>query len=71
MQSGVQRIGSLPPDETEDAYGGRLRAELRALWTNVIARRAPGILPLLSGESAELPQDGDVTVCLQALNIWF
>ncbi|WP_323718602.1 phosphoenolpyruvate carboxylase [Paracoccus aminovorans] len=68
---GLHRIGPRPSDETVDAYAERLRSELRELWGNVIDRRAPGILPLLSGETVALPQGADATACLQALNIWF
>ena len=71
MQGGAQRIGPRPPDETESGYGERLRGELRALWGNVLARRAPGVLPILSGDTAQLPQGADASACLQALNIWF
>ena len=71
MQGGLHRITPRPADETEQDYADRLRAELRELWGNVIERRAPGILPILSGGQGELPQGADATACLQALNIWF
>ncbi|MDT1064001.1 phosphoenolpyruvate carboxylase [Paracoccus sp. CPCC 101403] len=71
MQGGAQRIGPRPPEDTPCTYGDRLRAEMDALWRKVIARRAPGILPLLSGQGGDLSQSRDVTACLQALNIRF
>lgn len=71
MQQGAQRIGNLPPEESARDYADRLRDEMQLLWRNVIARRAPGILPLLSGKGGDLSSSPDVTACLQALNIWF
>lgn len=71
MQHGAQRVGSHPPEETAGDYADRLRADMQQLWRNVIARRAPAVLPLLSGQVGDLSHGGDVTGCLQALNIWF
>lgn len=53
------------------SYAARLRGELQTLWQNVIRRRAPDIVPLLAGDTPNLPPDADRIAYLQALNIWF
>lgn len=71
MQGDPAYIDSGRPDEADCSYAGGLRMELRRLWQNVIARRAPAILPLLSGDCGDLPEGDDLTSYLQGLNIWF
>ncbi|SMO47617.1 phosphoenolpyruvate carboxylase [Paracoccus laeviglucosivorans] len=71
MQGGAQRIDPSRPEETSPDYADRLRAQMNGLWLRVIARRAPAILPLLSGQDEAVPQGHDASAYLQALNIWF
>ena len=71
MQGDPAYIDPGRPDEADCSYAGGLRMELRRLWQNVIARRAPAILPLLSGGCGDFPEDTDITAWLQGLNIWF
>ncbi|RMC32097.1 phosphoenolpyruvate carboxylase [Paracoccus alkanivorans] len=71
MQGDASYIDTGRPDEADQSYAGGLRKELRRLWRNVIGRRAPAILPLLSGDCGDLPEDADLTAYLQGLNIWF
>ncbi|MFD2737941.1 phosphoenolpyruvate carboxylase [Sulfitobacter aestuarii] len=58
-------------DPAKDPYADRLRAEVFGLWQNVITRRAPAVLPLLTGVEGQLPEGRDLISYLQALNIWF
>lgn len=55
------------PERTDD-YAAGLRTELHGLWRKVIARRAPQMLAVLSGQGV-LPRDTDPIPFLQALNI--
>jgi phosphoenolpyruvate carboxylase len=71
MHRGVAFVEQARAEESKTGYATRLREELRVLWRNVIARRAPGVLPLLLGVDGELPAGADVTAYLQGLNIWF
>ncbi len=52
-------------------YASRLRDEMGRLWQNVIARRAPQVLPLLLGATDDLPTGADTGAYLQGLDIWF
>lgn len=71
MQGDASHIDTGQSDRADRSYAGRLRLELRRLWLNVIDRRAPAILPLLSGDCEDLPEESDLTAYLQGLNIWF
>ncbi|RNF34735.1 phosphoenolpyruvate carboxylase [Paracoccus methylarcula] len=71
MQGDASYVAAGQPDGADRSYAGGLRLELRRLWLNVIGRRAPAILPLLSGDREDLPEDADLTAYLQGLNIWF
>lgn len=64
-------IGLPAPEEVATGHADRLRGELGGLWRNVIARRAPQVLPLLLGDCEDLPTGADVAAYLQALDIWF
>ena len=71
MQGDPAPFKSGLPGETDHSYAGGLRMELRRLWQNVIGRRAPTILPLMSGDCGDVPEGADITAYLQGLNIWF
>ncbi|MCQ0969368.1 phosphoenolpyruvate carboxylase (plasmid) [Paracoccus sp. TK19116] len=58
-------------DPGPPAYADGLRADFRELWRRVIARRAPSILPYVSGDAAGQPTGAAVIPFLQALNMWF
>lgn len=64
-------VGMAQPEDAGTGYADRLRAELDGLWRNVIARRAPQVLPMLLGEDGNLPAGADMTAWLQGLDIWF
>lgn len=64
-------VGQAQPASSADGYAGRLRDELGGLWQNVIARRAPQIMPLLFGKTDALPLGADRGAYLQGLDIWF
>ncbi|MEF9603771.1 phosphoenolpyruvate carboxylase, partial [Paracoccus sp. PXZ] len=66
MGAGAADIGAEPSAGRAD----RLRGELRGLWHRVIGRHAPQVLPLLTGEAAELGE-ADMSAYLQGLDIWF
>jgi phosphoenolpyruvate carboxylase len=64
-------VGRSYPAGADTGYAGRLRDELGGLWQNVIARRAPQVLPLLLSASDDLPVGADIGAYLQGLDIWF
>ncbi|MDU9005249.1 phosphoenolpyruvate carboxylase [Sedimentitalea todarodis] len=57
--------------KTAPDYADGLRADLFVLWRNVIAHRAPQVLPALENGEEPLSLDTDPVPFLQALNIWF
>ncbi|AGT09825.1 phosphoenolpyruvate carboxylase [Paracoccus aminophilus] len=71
MDDAVARIEAGPVTVTQTDYARGLRRELRELWRSVLARRAPQVLPSLSGELKGLPAEASITEYLQGLNIWF
>ncbi|GHG31560.1 phosphoenolpyruvate carboxylase [Paracoccus aerius] len=64
-------VGRSCPAGLETGHAGRLRDEMGGLWQNVIARRAPQVLPLLLGTTDDLPISADIGAYLQGLDIWF
>ena len=52
-------------------YAATLRADLRALWRNVIARRAPEVADRIEQPDHCLPIGEAASPYLQAINIWF
>lgn len=52
-------------------YADGLRGDLYELWRNVIAHRAPHVLPALENGQGPIGHDTDPVPFLQALNIWF
>ncbi|MFW8594081.1 phosphoenolpyruvate carboxylase [Cribrihabitans neustonicus] len=59
-------------DPADGAYAAALRAELKALWLDVLRQRAPGVAARLSAAApVRLPADAPATPYLQAFNIWF
>lgn len=71
MQLAGAQIDEVGHDAAYEAYAEGLRTEFRDLWRSVIARRAPAILPFLSGQRDDTPPGADLVPYLQALNIWF
>ena len=57
--------------ESKPLLTNELRDELLRLWQNVLARRAPGLVPLLQPGAHGLPRDADRGPFLQAVNIRF
>ncbi|WP_265500413.1 phosphoenolpyruvate carboxylase [Paracoccus beibuensis] len=70
MSGGAAHAGRPRSGTRRDGYADDLRAELRQLWANVLARRAPRVLPLLQGGGG-LPDGQDISDYLQGLSIWF
>jgi phosphoenolpyruvate carboxylase len=64
-------VGRSYPEASKTGYASRLRDDLGGLWQNVIARRAPQVLPLLLSTSDDLPVGTDMGAYLQGLDIWF
>ena len=52
-------------------YPAMLRADLRQLWRNVIARRAPEVADRIEQPDVRLPVGETASSYLQAINIWF
>jgi phosphoenolpyruvate carboxylase len=64
-------VGQAHPASSGTGYASRLRDELGRLWLNIVARRAPQVLPLLLGTTDDLPMGADIGAYLQGLDIWF
>ncbi|MFW8633514.1 phosphoenolpyruvate carboxylase [Cribrihabitans pelagius] len=59
-------------DPAGTGYAAALRAELKALWLDVLRERAPQVAARLSAAApVRLPADAPAAPYLQAVNIWF
>ncbi|WP_342715346.1 phosphoenolpyruvate carboxylase [Natronohydrobacter thiooxidans] len=52
-------------------YADQLRDEMRALWRQVLARRAPQVLASIEAGAHQIPPGDAAIPYLQAANIWF
>ncbi|MBL9074046.1 phosphoenolpyruvate carboxylase [Tabrizicola sp.] len=59
-----------PGADEGDGYAATLRADLSALWSNVIQRRAPEVLEAALSPALPLPEEAAVPL-MQSVNIWF
>ncbi|KIC24123.1 phosphoenolpyruvate carboxylase [Leisingera sp. ANG-M6] len=61
-----------PADYEDTSYAAGLRAELHALWLDVLRQRAPEVAAKIASETAwDLSNGQPATAYMQAFNIWF